>query len=113
VDDFDYLEENPKVGDKNLTLYVKIDNKGTTTVNSYGVVVQLNGSDVLESTENALPLAPGQSVVLAVPMGRYWDLQGVKKDAGTYRTDIDVYLNPSSLDADNSNNGYYMTTEFK
>jgi hypothetical protein len=113
VDDFDYLEDSPKVGDKNLVLYVKIDNKGTTTVNSYEIAAQLNGSDVIDSAENTTPLAPGQSVIFAVPMGHYWDLQGVKKDAGSYRTDIDVLLNPSSLDADNSNNGFYMNMNFK
>jgi archaellum component FlaF (FlaF/FlaG flagellin family) len=108
----EYESESPSVNNSRERFLVRVKNNGQTTVQKFGVDIDINGSDVYNSVLN-YQLNPGQEIILSLPIRAYWALNGVNKAPGQYRTDVSVGVTPNSLDTDLGDNSYYDMTNFR
>jgi hypothetical protein len=110
IETFSY-PDNPKINNPQTKLYVEVKNYGQTTIHKYALVLEFNTVEVYADTRNE-ELKPGQSVVIEIPLTTYWNLPTTTKAPGTYRTEVWVGIDPSGLDANSNNNGYYSEDQF-
>ena len=103
---------SPAVNDRNATYLVEVKNNGRTKVHKFGLALSINGSDVYEGDVNYY-LQPKQSIIVEVPIEHYWDLQGVPKAPGEYRTEVYIGVAPDGLEKKLDDNSYYSTDYFK
>jgi hypothetical protein len=103
---------DPMVNDQETKLLVLLKNKGKTTLYQYRLWVEVNHAEVFEETQYDV-LKPGKSIILEVPIDKYWTIASVVKTPGEYRTDVAVGLNPSDIEDDQDDNSYYFNTVFK
>lgn len=106
-----FFSEDNYVNDPETWIFVQIRNTGTTAINKFGILVYFNNIVVID-TEAYYAMQPDQTLYLALPLGSYWKINGVKNTPGQYAAEVRVGLGNTSNETNLTDNKYTATANF-